>query len=879
MGKKVTGLKIDKQNGTDSTYFASWSFTSPTVTTYNKTKLLNSVVTIKSGATYYNGAHIPDWVMSDQWHVIQVDGNRAVLGKNVKKTHDIQGAINTKYLTVKNSSSSTSSSTCTLDHYAVHWYYATGEGVWFDGGSSDVKVKNAIFSVQSNYTKIKVTVKPVAKKHKVNKKDVAYWTGTSVSKEYKIAAPFPEKPSAPTVKIEKFNLTASLENISDPRTDRVQFEVYKGNKKFKTGTVTVKTARASYTCKIEVGDDYRVRCRGVNYLGKKTTAIAWSAMTDETGHPIMSTAHIAGRTQTDILEYGPWSEYSSSVGTVPSAPSGFVSYKALSETSVYLDWNNVKNAKNYEVQYTKQKRYFDSSTSEVKSMTVEAVVGHAEITGLDSGTEWFFRVRATNTVGNSGWTKIVSIILGKKPSPPTTWSSTTTAISGEPVTLYWIHNSEDGSSQTYAQLQLIVNGTAKDPITIKNSTKEDEKDLTSSYSLDTTSYNEGAKIEWRVRTKGVAKNYSDWSVVRSIDIYAPPTLEISLTKSDGNTVSTVTEFPFYLNGLAGPKTQSPIGYSVTIAPNQTYKTVDSIGNETVITAGETIYSRYFDITDPLLVEFLPSNLDLENDIEYTLTCIVSMNSGLTAEASETFDVSWVDEVYEPDAGITIDEDTLVAYIKPQCVDADDTPVENILLSVYRREYDGSFVEIATDLANETDNTVTDPHPALDYARYRVVATSKTTGAVSFYDVPAYPVNGSSIVLQWDEAWSVFDTYGEDEVEEPPWTGSMLKLPYNVDVSNSNKPDVSLIEYIGREHPVSYYGTQVGETATWNVEIIKEDTETLYGLRRLSKWMGDVYVREPSGSGYWANITVSFSQTHTKLTIPVTINVTRVEGGA
>ena len=43
-------------------------------------------------------------------------------------------------------------------------------------------------------------------------------------------------------------------------------------------------------------------------------------------------------------------------------------------------------------------------------------------------------------------------------------------------------------------------------------------------------------------------------------------------------------------------------------------------------------------------------------------------------------------------------------------------------------------------------------------------------------------------------------------------------------------------------------------------------------------MGDVYVREPSGSGYWANIKVSFSQAHKEVVIPVTLELTRVEGG-
>ena len=107
---------------------------------------------------------------------------------------------------------------------------------------------------------------------------------------------------------------------------------------------------------------------------------------------------------------------------------------------------------------------------------------------------------------------------------------------------------------------------------------------------------------------------------------------------------------------------------------------------------------------------------------------------------------------------------------------------------------------------------------------------------------------------------------------------MLKLPYNIDVSDSNEMDVSLIEYIGRSHPVSYYGTQLGVTSTWNVDIPKSDKNTLYGLRMLAIYAGDVYVREPSGSGYWANISVSYDQKHRDLVIPVTLSIKRVEGG-
>lgn len=62
------------------------------------------------------------------------------------------------------------------------------------------------------------------------------------------------------------------------------------------------------------------------------------------------------------------------------------------------------------------------------------------------------------------------------------------------------------------------------------------------------------------------------------------------------------------------------------------------------------------------------------------------------------------------------------------------------------------------------------------------------------------------------------------------------------------------------------------------DIPSYDVDTISKLRRLSVWMGDVYVREPSGIGYWAQVSVTFSKTHLELVIPVSIEVTRVEGG-
>ena len=422
-----------------------------------------------------------------------------------------------------------------------------------------------------------------------------------------------------------------------------------------------------------------------------------------------------------------------------------------------------------------------------------------------------------------------------------------------------------------------IGGTTTTKEIDTSSEKDDEK--TMHYDISTSGYTEGTKIQWRVCTMGVTGKYGEWSIQRTIDIYAPPTLSIAVTDTTGAAISTLTSFPFRIDAETGPDTQSPLSYHVSIIANESYSTVDNMGNDSYVSAGDEVYSKHYDTADQLLLELSAGSVNLENSISYTVKCTVAMNSGLTAEATKEFEVAWADAVYHPNAEIAIDNVTLTASIRPFCEDLTGAPVEGITLSLYRREFDGSFTELATKLDNVRGTFITDPHPALDFARYRVVAVDDATGSVSYYDVPGYPVGEPAIVIQWDEKWTDFDVVDEDEQEEPAWSGSMLKLPYNVDVSDSYSPDVSLVNYIGRSHPVSYYGTHRGETSSWSTEIPKNDKETLYAIRRLAVWMGNVYVREPSGSGYWANVTVAFSQKHLDVTIPVTLTITRVEGGA
>lgn len=723
-------------------------------------------------------------------------------------------------------------------NYKTMWLYDTGDGVWFIGNDSTTENKQSTYNAPTNAKRVQFKVKAQSEKKTTNGSSADYWTsGWSTVKTYSFSSNPPTAPGTPSVSVSGYSLTARFDNVSVGTGDGIQFQVVRDDTHthVTSGVVRITTNSASYTCSISAGHRYKVRCRS----HKKSTN-----------------------------EYSDWSAYSENVETIPSAPTKITTCRASSESSVYLEWTAVGTATSYEIESAERKEYFDGSDKVGTNSNIP--YNHFEKTGLQSGTTFFFRVRAVNAVGSSGWSPISSTVVGKTPSAPTTWSSTTTAVSGESVSLYWIHNSEDGSEQTFADLELYVNGV-RETHTIRGSDNY--------YTLSTSSLSEGASVRWRVRTAGITNTYSEYSVERTVDIYAPPTLQLSITDVDENALSTLGQFPFYIHALAGPNTQMPIGYTLAVTANEAYEAVDGSGNLQYVNKNDKVYSKYFDISDPLLVELSAGNIDLENNVSYTVTCSVTMNSGLTAEATGTFTVAWTSEnYYEPNAEIGIDTETFSAQIRPHCEDENGQLVEDIVLSVYRREFDGGFTELVKDIPNSESTYITDPHPALDYARYRVVAKTVSTGAISYCDVPGYPVGGKAVIIQWDENWSGFDTPNEDRMEQPTWTGSMLKLPYNIDVADNHKSDVALVEYIGRKHPVSYYGTQLGETSTWNVSVPKSDKETLYGLRRLAIWTGDVYVREPSGSGYWANVTVSFSQKHCDMVVPVTIEVVRVEGG-
>ena len=794
------------------------------------------------------------------------------------------------------------------DKFDVRWFYETANGIKFTGSASSVDAldnsgNQSLYTIPENATVVSFQVKPIAKTHKVNNTDVYYWTTQwSTEQFYYVKNLPPETPSAPTVTMEGYTIKIEVRDIAED-VDAVDFDIIQNDSKFyHCATSKVSWGVAKFSCDVAPGNEYKVRCRAVKNK-----------------------------------QHSEWSPFSSNVSTRPDKPEKIIEMRAVSETALTLTWSEALTAESYDLEYSTNLDYLGSSNA---TTTINNIIApRYTITGLSSGEKYFVRVRAVNSQGTSDWTEASSIILGVVPAAPTTWSSTSTVTVGEEMRLYWMHNSKDGSKESKAELKYIVNN---EPEVTKELLKTNVSDDVSYYYLPTLSYTEGASVRWLVRTAGITGEYGPWSVTRTISIYAPPSLSLLISSdgTDNQSISKITSYPFYIIAKSGPNSQVPIGYHVSIISKDTYETLDEHGNVKMVIEGQEIYSKFLDVNDRTInLKMTPGDINLENNSEYQLICTVTMDSGLTKELSLDFRVSLDDTTHYPTAEILFDENTLSANIRPYCtytpyifykviyeestgiytrtntiidplegtsvdnalttkddlvfvgVDSSEEViyfsvissereylVEDITLSVYRKEYDGRFVEIAKDVANTDNLYVTDPHPSLDLAAYRIVATDTTNGSISYTDVPGYPVGIKSVIIQWDETWDNLKLMGDNPTDEVRWAGSMLKLPYNIDVSDSNTMDVSLIEYIGRSHPVSYYGTQLGVSSTWNVDIPKTDKNTLYGLRMLAIYTGDVYVREPSGSGYWANISVSFEQKHKELVIPITLSIKRVEGG-
>ena len=763
----------------------------------------------------------------------------------------------------------------TTDHFQIWWYwYSSTQKKWIianDGGTSistgtyEGGYFQAIYTTPNDLTAthIKCWVRPFATKNSNGSykwSSAGVYSGTIVS---------------PRV------TAAEKEKLAAPEAPQVSGELSGGY------PVLDLECTAEWATKMEI-------CRSVNngkWAAVETVAKSTSTWKDKNAAAGNSYRYYARSVLSNGTK-GPISEVVGPIAMKPLAPTSLTA-KALTTTSVRLDWETAgKTGSWYEVQWSEDAdAWKNNDTQAIRSERVDSyATTHHTVSGLETGKTWYFRVKVGNDAGEAWAAKGATrgVTLGTTPAAPTVYSSQASASSSDVLTLSWTHNCEDGSTQTAWQVNVSTGGAT---ITLSGSdgSQSCELDL---FGLSTVT--NGSTVTWKVRTKGALDSWGPWSMQQTIQIWDPPTLGIALAGPGGSDLEpdesgyVVDSFPLGVSVVASsqPQGNAVLRWWAAISPTEDCLVTGHDGVDVWIRAGEEVWSAEVG-ADVDEVTISAADVTLVSGMTYEVRggCVTEV--GLVAEASPVIVTASLDgNLQQPYATFNFDTLSLTCTIWPWCYEApegdtpdiedvlDGTLAEGVELSVWRVGDGGDVTLIGDGIANDGTQWVRDPHPTFGTCTYRIVATDLSTGAQTATDGTVDTPWGR-VCIQWDEDWILVATDGVDG-ESPE--GHRLDLPYNLRIRETSDPDVALKEYDGRDAPVAYHGTQLGQGGEWSLSLRKgRDIAELAALRELMRWRGDCYVRDPYGNGYWASVRVSsIDHDYDKDDESVSITVTRIE---
>lgn len=367
---------------------------------------------------------------------------------------------------------------------------------------------------------------------------------------------------------------------------------------------------------------------------------------------------------------------------------------------------------------------------------------------------------------------------------------------------------------------------------------------------------------------------------------SPDSIEQWLAYEPG---STITQLPILVSLTAsGTDNQTPVAWSMDLMPSETFVYTGVDGNDAVALSSSPIFSASVDASDgemfdPVDQRFLITAADgaFVSGQTYYITGRVTTDAGLTSENdTEYFTVEWDYDMPDPTITGIFNEDDYTVTLFYGCFDEEGVPVPDVTLDIYRINYDSTLTLIGDNLPNAQvidgevlTSSIIDLYPSFTSARYRIVANDLNTDQTTAYDSEEIPTPVYGIFIQWDAQSPNWDA----DLDSAVYSGEQVFLRWDLDITEDAEPDRELVEYIGRENPVAYFGTQLGVTGSWTSNLVKwEQQEEIAQLRKLQRWQGTCYVRETSGAGYRAVVNVSFGRSIDSLKVPVTLEITKVE---
>lgn len=557
-------------------------------------------------------------------------------------------------------------------------------------------------------------------------------------------------------------------------------------------------------------------------------------------------------------------------GQVPHAPTGVkVNATAISGTvKIVWDWT-WKDAQSAIISWADHEDAWES-TDEPETYTISNThAGEWNVSGLETGKRWYFRVRLVKGSGESGvygaWSAIAVIDLSSAPAIPSLSLSQGVISKGGSVSAFWSYVSTDGTSQAYAEIceaSLTGEGVQYGEVIASAETAQHVTLYSDKLGWDT-----GETHYLCVRVVSGSGRVSDaWSDPVPIVIADKLTASIESTsliqqeitvEDHTRTVLALTAMPLTVK-VSGAGTGGMTTLVIERAEDYHMDRPDE--TDFAGFAGETI--ALFSQTGESQITINREDLigALDDGASYRMIASVSDSLGQSDAEELIFEVHWAHQAVMPEGkAIISDRVAMITPIIPEGFAEGDT------CDIYRLSADRPELIIS---GGKFGTTYVDPYPAIgEFGGHRIVY---------------WTVDGDYITADNEIAWLDLTADDGDLLDLNfsliDFEGEQIEFIYDVTHSNAWDKDFKETRYLGGS-VTGDWNKAVGRTASLKGSTVTiKDQETMKKFRRLATYPGICHIRTVDGSSFACDIQVSEDRSYDKDMIRAEYNlsVTRVD---
>ena len=655
--------------------------------------------------------------------------------------------------------------------------------------------------------------------------------------------------------------------------------------------------------------------------GTSTTTITCTEdITGESGYSL----HTRNVSADGVTMTSDYDTYSTTMPVAPTLDSVTMTNVA---GKVYLSWTNAwTEATGVIIAWTDDQDNW-MSNDDPEEYEIKELASSWFITGLETGKDWYFRVRSVKEANDSEtlspWSNELPIDLSSAPAVPVLYLSDETITDDGMVTAYWAHVSTDGTGQVASNIvEATYSGgvwTYGNPVA---ATKEAQHvDI---YAED-QGWTNGTTKYLALQTRSGSGGMSDYSTPVKLVIAGKPT--VAITANNLSATETLTEY-FIGDGVtdtfncAYNMTASPTvtvdGTAATVvsyadgevelsaAPDDgdevviTYTTaVNKILDDMPLTAtitttnaetltvaieravtypmlrpdgtmtdgaeGETVYVDTIAAEASNSISIAVDDLigRLDDGAWYNLIATVHDGYGQSAEKRIRFKVHWSHQSWEPTATFVTESDTLIARITPIAA-ADYASGDTC--DIYRMSADQPELIIS---GGQFGTEYVDPYPAF--------------GPDSGYKIVT--VTGTNDYITEDNSFAEYDTTDDpnsayDQLNPGllviDFDADRIELEYNIGLGNSWAKDFQRTTYLGGKVVGDHNRTVTRDLSASSLLVRGDDPELAYRMRELARFAGLCHVRTPEGSSFVADVQVSEAQSYDTATIDYDLSIQKVD---